>query len=146
MTLRSLERGGAGVTMGAYLSVMQVLGIEQDLNLLGKSDPYGRELQDSLLPGRTKLKKPSQVSALATPATSNLPNALAVTAAELQPLTKNSSPEKMRQLLGSMPSEKIYRLIEALPETLVRTALAAVSSDHMLESLEHQAPPPPTWQ
>jgi len=142
MTLRSLERGGAGVTMGAYLSVMQVLGIEQDLNLLGKSDPYGRELQDSLLPGRTKLKKPSQVSALATPATSNLPNALAVTAAELQPLTKNSSPEKMRQLLGSMPSEKIYRLIEALPETLVRTALAAVSSDHMLESLEHQAPPP----
>ena len=50
MTLRSLERGGAGVTMGAYLAVMQVLGIERDLDLLGKADPLGRELQDAQLP------------------------------------------------------------------------------------------------
>ena len=45
MTLRSLERGGSGVTMGAYLAVMQVLGIEQDLQLLGAADPLGRKLQ-----------------------------------------------------------------------------------------------------
>ncbi|MCC6297269.1 MAG: helix-turn-helix domain-containing protein [Pseudomonadales bacterium] len=32
MTLRSLERGGDGVTMGAYLAVMAVLGIERDLD------------------------------------------------------------------------------------------------------------------
>ena len=50
MTLRSLERGGSGVTMGAYLAVMQVLGIERDLDLLGQADPLGRELQDSRLP------------------------------------------------------------------------------------------------
>jgi transcriptional regulator with XRE-family HTH domain len=49
MTLRSLERGGSGVTMGAYLAVMQVLGIETDLDLLAKADPVGRELQDSRL-------------------------------------------------------------------------------------------------
>ena len=49
MTLRSLERGGSGVTIGAYLAVMQVLGIEQDLNLLGKADPVGRQLQDAQL-------------------------------------------------------------------------------------------------
>lgn len=54
MTLRSLERGGAGVTLGAYLAVMQVLGIDKDLDLLGQADPLGRELQDARLPARSK--------------------------------------------------------------------------------------------
>ena len=52
MTLRSLERGGSGVTMGAYLAVMQVLGIETDIDLLAKADSAGRELQDARLPAR----------------------------------------------------------------------------------------------
>ena len=38
MTLRSLEAGGAGVTMGAYLSVMQVLGLARDFALLAAED------------------------------------------------------------------------------------------------------------
>lgn len=59
MTLRSLERGGAGVTMGAYLAVMQVLGIEKDFGLLGKADPQGRELQDARLAAHTKSTRPS---------------------------------------------------------------------------------------
>jgi len=49
MTLRSLESGGAGVTMGAYLSVMHVLGLEQDLNKVGAADEMGRHLLDAQL-------------------------------------------------------------------------------------------------
>src|SRR5882762_9163388 len=49
MTLRSVERGGAGVTMGAYLAVMQVLGVEKDLDLLAQADAMGRALQDARL-------------------------------------------------------------------------------------------------
>jgi transcriptional regulator with XRE-family HTH domain len=61
MTLRSVERGGAGVTIGAYLAVMQVLGMENDLDLLAKADPMGRALQDARL--STKTRGLSEVSA-----------------------------------------------------------------------------------
>lgn len=68
MTLRSLERGGSGVTMGAYLAVMQVLGIEKDLDLLGKSDPVGRELQDARLPAPTRTTRPGMPKSATRPA------------------------------------------------------------------------------
>jgi transcriptional regulator with XRE-family HTH domain len=67
MTLRSLERGGSGVTMGAYLAVMQVLGIENDLKLLGQADPVGRDLQDAQLPAPTRQAPPKPSSAARSP-------------------------------------------------------------------------------
>ncbi len=54
MTLRNVERGGPGVTIGAYLAVMQVLGIEKNLERLAEEDPWGRQLQDSRLATKTR--------------------------------------------------------------------------------------------
>ena len=87
MTLRSLERGGSGVTMGAYLAVMQVLGIEKDLHLLGKADPVGRELQDAQLPARTKTTRPSPSPSDKRPA---LPHTIESSLQELKKLLEPS--------------------------------------------------------
>jgi transcriptional regulator with XRE-family HTH domain len=49
MTLRAIERGSPGVTIGAYIAVMQVLQIEQDIAEVAKADVMGRRLQDATL-------------------------------------------------------------------------------------------------
>ncbi len=49
-TLRSVERGDAGVTLGAYANVLHSLGLHEDLAAVARDDELGRKLQDLGLP------------------------------------------------------------------------------------------------
>jgi len=49
-TLRKLEAGNPCVTLGAFVAVLQVLGMTGDLSKVASDDPLGRELQDAKLP------------------------------------------------------------------------------------------------
>lgn len=48
-TLVKIEQGHPGVSMGNYMNVIWVLGLEQDFLLLAKDDELGRKLQDAQL-------------------------------------------------------------------------------------------------
>jgi transcriptional regulator with XRE-family HTH domain len=48
-TLWLIEKGDPGVSMGTYLQVLFVLGLEKDMLQIAADDEYGRKLQDVAL-------------------------------------------------------------------------------------------------
>jgi transcriptional regulator with XRE-family HTH domain len=53
-TLYKVENGDPSVAIGAYVQVLRVLGLLEDLSLIAKEDTLGRRLQDESLHQRKR--------------------------------------------------------------------------------------------
>lgn len=70
-TLYKVEAGDAGATLGSYVRVLAVLGLEGDLNQLGADDRVGRKLQDLALEPAPKRSAATRAETVKSSSASN---------------------------------------------------------------------------
>jgi transcriptional regulator with XRE-family HTH domain len=68
-TLYRVEEGDPGVSLATYASVLRVLGLQGDLDLVARDDVLGRKLQDLKLP--TRKVAPRRASASENPSSAD---------------------------------------------------------------------------
>ena len=68
-TVTRVEAGDPAVTIGTWLRVLAVLGLERDLSLVAADDALGRRLQDAGLPTRRRAPKRAATKPTANPDT-----------------------------------------------------------------------------
>ncbi|PHR42611.1 MAG: transcriptional regulator [Fluviicola sp.] len=56
-TLNYIEKGYEGVSIGYYLNVLNVLGLEKDLLIIASDDELGRKIQDANLSTKDRAPK-----------------------------------------------------------------------------------------
>lgn len=61
-SLYKVEAGDPGATLGTYMRVMAVLGLEADINALAADDKVGRRLQDLALEAPTSVPRRRRVA------------------------------------------------------------------------------------
>lgn len=123
-TLRAVEKGYPGVTLGAYAAVLQVLGLDSELAALVREDPIGRALQDSR-PGQPLFVRRRRTLAgdvsPQEPARRTTPGSGQGTAS----MTVSASPSRAPKTNGSTPSgavdtEALMRLLQDSDESAPR--------------------------
>lgn len=68
VTLARIEKGDPGTSLGAYVAVLRVLGLQDSLEGVASDDQLGRKLQDLQLPVRqTAPRRSAQTSGEGTP-------------------------------------------------------------------------------
>lgn len=112
MTLRSLERGGTGVTIGAYLAVMQVLGLETDFDLLAQADTTGRALQDAQVSKRDRARR-STASGRSQRMVSGGSGTM-----QLRPLSQIAANAQLPTVLGTLPAEQLREAVETSAQAM----------------------------